>query len=43
MIDIELLRKLNKPERIAVTEHARQRLLERGIAINDIIRCIAEG
>ena len=43
MIDIKLLRKLNKPEQIAVTEHARQRLLERGITINDIIRCIAEG
>lgn len=43
MIDIELLRKLNKPEQIAITEHARQRLIERGIAVNDIIRCIAEG
>jgi len=43
MIDIASLRKLNKPEQIAVTEHARQRLFERGIAINDIIRCIAEG
>ncbi len=43
MIDIESLRKLNKPEQIAVTEHARQRLLERGITIADVMRCIAEG
>lgn len=43
MISIELLRKLNEPEHIALTEHARQRLVERGITINDIMRCIAEG
>jgi hypothetical protein len=43
MIDIGSLRQLNRPEQIAITEHARQRLLERGIAISDIIRCIAEG
>lgn len=43
MIDIESLRKLNQPAQIAVTEHARQRLLERGITINDIMHCIAEG
>lgn len=43
MIDIESLRKLNRPEQIAITEHARQRLLERGIAVSDIVRCIAEG
>ena len=43
MIDIESLRKLNRPEQIAITEHARQRLLERGIAVSDIVRCIAKG
>ena len=43
MIDITILKTLNRPEQIAVTEHARQRLVERGIAINDIMRCIAEG
>ena len=35
MIDIESLRNLNKPENIAVTEHARQRLIERGITVNE--------
>lgn len=43
MIDIDTLRALNKPSQIAVTEHARQRLFERGITVNDIIRSIAEG
>ena len=36
MVDIESLRKLNRPEHIAITEHARQRLIERGISVNDI-------
>ncbi len=43
MIDIEQLRMLNKAEHIAITEHARRRLVERGISINDIIRCIDKG
>lgn len=43
MIDIGFLRKLNRPEQIAITEHARQRLVERGITVNDVIKCIAEG
>ncbi len=43
MINIEVLRKLNQPEHIAITEHARQRLIERGITVKDIVRCIAEG
>lgn len=43
MIDIEQLRVLNRPERIAITEHARRRLIERGISVNDIIRCIDTG
>ena len=43
MVSMEALRKLNKPEQIAITEHARQRLIERKITVNDIIRCIAEG
>ncbi len=43
MINIEVLRKLNEPEHIAITEHARQRLIERGITVKDIMRCIAEG
>lgn len=43
MIDIEQLRTLNKAEHIAITEHARRRLVERGISVNDIIRCIDTG
>lgn len=43
MIDIYELRKLNKPEQIAITEHARQRLVEREITLEDIIQCIASG
>lgn len=42
-MDIEELRALNKPEHIAITEHARRRLVERGISVNDIIRCIDTG
>lgn len=43
MIDITQLRALNKAEQIAITEHARRRLIERGISVNDIIRCIDTG
>ena len=43
MIDIEKLRKMNQFEKIAITEHARIRLLERGIFVNDIVKCIATG
>lgn len=43
MVDIRALQAMNRPEQIAVTEHARQRLAERGITIADIIHCIASG
>ena len=43
MIDIDELRRLNKPEQIAITEHARQRLIERGITLFDVMRCIEGG
>ena len=43
MINITQLRALNKAEQIAITEHARRRLIERGISVNDIIRCIGTG
>ena len=43
MIDIDSLRRMNKPEHIAITEHARQRLIERGITVNDIVKCISTG
>lgn len=42
-IDIETLRGLNSTDRIAITEHARRRLTERGIFIGDIVRCIKTG
>lgn len=43
MIDIETLRKANRPETIAITEHARTRLIERAITVNDVVNCIATG
>lgn len=43
MIEIESLRELDNPSQIAVTEHARQRLFEREISVDDIVKCIAEG
>ena len=43
MIDISSIRALNRPERIAITEHARLRLIERGLTIGDVMQCIASG
>lgn len=43
MITIEQLKALNKPENIAITEHARIRLHERNICIDDIISGINTG
>ena len=43
MVDLAALKALCKPERIAITEHARLRLVERGITVSDIISCIASG
>lgn len=43
MIDLETLRKANRPETIAITEHARIRLIEREITINDVVACITNG
>ena len=43
MLNIETLKSLNNINNIAVTEHARIRLIERGIVINDIISCIVSG
>jgi hypothetical protein len=37
MITIEQLKALNKPENIAITEHARICLYERNISIDDIL------
>lgn len=43
MITIEQLKALNKPENIAITEHARIRLYERKIGIDDIVNGICTG
>lgn len=43
MIDINSLKSFNRPEKIAITEHARKRLVERGITVNDIVKCIDNG
>ena len=43
MITIEALRRLNNAKCYAITEHARIRLSERGITLDDIIKCVADG
>lgn len=43
MIDIHKLKEMNQIPRYAVTIHAKQRLLERGIKIDDIVNCVADG
>lgn len=43
MIDILELRKINQPENMVLTEHARMRLIERNIKIGDVIKCIETG
>jgi hypothetical protein len=43
MITIEQLKALNKLESIAITEHARIRLYERNISIDDIVNGINTG
>ncbi len=43
MINLCDLKALAKPEKIAITEHARKRLVERKISVSDIIHCISKG
>lgn len=43
MIDITILQKLNEPNKIAITKHAKKRLIERNITITDIINGIQTG
>lgn len=43
MIDIETLKVMNRPEKIALTKHAKGRLLERNISIADIVKGIETG
>lgn len=43
MIDIKELRAINRSENIVLTEHARIRLFERNITLQDVIKCIEYG
>lgn len=43
MISIEKLQSLNKAANYAVTEHARIRLIERGITLDDVVCCVDNG
>lgn len=43
MIDINTLKALNRLENIIITEHARIRLFERKIYVNDIVNTISTG
>lgn len=43
MIHIETIRRMNKPENIALTKHAKERLVERGITIDDVVQGIETG
>ena len=43
MILIEELRTPNTAEHYAITEHARIRLFERGITLDDVICCVKNG
>ena len=43
MVDIDILRKMNRSEKIALTKHARERLAERAITIDDIVNGIDTG
>lgn len=43
MYQMEDFRQMNRPEQIAVTKHAKERLVERGIKVDDVIHCINTG
>lgn len=43
MIDIGILQKLNTPNKIVLTKHAKDRMIERCITINDIVNGISTG
>lgn len=40
---IENFREINTLEKIAITKHAKERLEERGVRVDDITRCIDTG
>lgn len=43
MLKIELFRSMNEPQKIAMTKHAKDRLEERKIKVDDILNCIETG
>ena len=43
MYSIEQFQKLDKPERIVLTQHSRKRFAERGISIDDIVFTLRTG
>lgn len=43
MIDIKTLKQMNRPEKIALTKHARERLAERNITVDDVVKGIETG
>lgn len=43
MYQIDSLKEMNKLEKIAITKHAKERLEERGIKVDDITHCIDTG
>lgn len=43
MINIESLHKLNEAKNIAITNHAKKRLIERNISVKDILSGINSG
>ena len=43
MLEIEDFRQINQLEKIAITKHAKERLIERKIYVSDILKCISEG
>ena len=43
MIDIDTLKQMNEPQQIALTKHAKERLTERNITIDDVVNGIETG
>ena len=43
MLSIEELQRINRAENIAVTQHSRKRMAERGIALADVMSAIKSG
>jgi ethanolamine utilization cobalamin adenosyltransferase len=43
LYQVEDFKQINVPDKIAVTKHAKERLEERGIKLDDVIHCIDAG